>query len=452
MRSLVPKLLGASIVLLALVWVPNASAAPAVNGVVELKSELGANNKIVQGPDGNIWVTLSDGEKDVAKITPTGAIEEFDLGAGIERPAGIVVAGGKLWVPTKANGIASFLPTEPTKVKEFTIPGLNSEAALGLGPDGDIWAAVSEKVFRFSPATPETFKEISVPGLAPKDVDAAGSLVAIADANQEKSRIVTFTTGATPTEKDFAINGGSQGVAGSPTGQIGFSEQVPKTGAAEEVGVITPPNPPLSVKQPDDPFGAAYGADGAFWIVRAGLNHGLARLTATGELSLLSGFPAEATPRQITAGPNGTLWVTEERVLKSGVIVHVSGVEPPPVMTTTSPPPTNPITVTTKPVPNTSFGKGPKKVVKVVKGKATVKFSFSSTVAGSTFQCRLFKVPTGKGKSKKPHGAFTSCRSPKVLRVAPGRYRFGVRAVAGGVTDASAAERAFTVVRIHPHR
>lgn len=451
MRSLVPKLLTAAIVIAAaLVWVPAASAAPTVTGAIELKSELGTNNKIIQGPDGNIWVTVEGIENDVAKITPLGAVEEFDLGANIERPQGIVAAEGKIWVPTKANGVASFSPTKPTEVKEFTIAGMKPEAAMGLGPDGQIWAAVSEKVFRFPPKAPETGTEIPVAGLAPKDVDAAGPLVAIADGNSEEARIVTFTTAAVPVQKDFAINGGSQGVAGSPTGQIGFSEQVPKGGAAEEVGVITPPNPALSVKQPDDPFGAAFGADGAFWIVRAGGAHGLARLTTTGELSLLGGFPAGLTPRQITAGPGNTLWVTDEENMKNGVIVRVSGVELPP------PAPTGgggPITVTEKPVPDTKVGKAPKRVVKVAKGKAKVTFTFSSSIAGSTFQCRLVKAPVGKAKKKKtPVGSFSSCRSPKVLRLAPGKYRFAVRAVVNGAADPTPAERAFKVLRVPRHK
>jgi streptogramin lyase len=454
MRSLVPKLLAAAVVLVAaLVWVPAASAVPTISGTVELKSELGTNNKIVQGSDGNIWVTVEGAEKDVAKITPLGTFEEFDLGANIERPQGIVAAEGKLWVPTKANGVASFSPTKPTEVKEFTITGMKPEAAMGLGPDGQIWAAVSEKVFRFPPTAPETFKEIAVAGLAPKDVDAAGPLVAIADSSQEKARIVTFTTGASPAQKDFAINGGSQGVAGSPSGQIGFSEQVPKEKAVEEVGVITPPNPALSVPQPDDPFGVAFGADGAFWIVRAGGAHGLARLTTTGELSLLGGFPAGLTPRQITAGPGNTLWVTDQESMKNGVIVRIGGVDPPPAPPA-PPAPTGgggPITVTEKPVPDTQFGNGPKKKVTTTGEKATVRFSFASTVAGSTFQCRLTKVTSGK-KAKASSGSFTGCRSPKVLKLAPGKYRFAVRAVAAGVPDGSPAEKAFRVVRAPKHR
>jgi streptogramin lyase len=461
MRSLVPKLLAAMIAVLAtVVWVPAALAAPAITGTIELGSELSPNSKIIEGPDGNIWVTLEDMEKDVAKITPFGVVEEFDLGPEVFDPEGIVSAEGKLWVPLKTNGVACFSPKTPTAITEFNIAGLGSSAALGLGPDGKIWAGVSEKIFRFAPATPEAFEEIPVPGLAPKDVEAAGPLVAIADGNQEKARIVTFTTGATPSEKDFAINGGSQGVAASPTGQIGFSEQVPKvTGGAEEVGLITPPTPATSIKQPDDPFGAAYGADGAFWIVRAGGAHGLARLSTGGELSLLGGFPAGLTPRQITAGPGNTLWVTDQENMKHGVIVRIGGVEPPPtVIPPVVTPPSSPTPPATapKPGPDTRLGKAPKKVTRISPGhgaKASVTFTFSSTVAGASFQCGLVKVPTGKGKKKKaPQPSFAGCRSPKVLRLGPGKYRFSVRSVAAGVTDASPATYGFKVLSAPRHR
>jgi sugar lactone lactonase YvrE len=449
MRSLVPKLLTVAIVLVAaLVWVPVASAVPTVSGTFELKSELGTNNKIAQGPDGNIWVTLPG--KKVAKISPAGLIQEFEL--KIENTIGIAAGPeGRIWVVSTGKA-ASFLPADPTGTEQlFESALINAEPNIVLGPDGLFWVASNEAVAKFSPANFNgTIAKVTVNGtLSPKDIDVAGSLIAIADGGQEAARIVTFTTGTVPVQKDFTINGGSQGVAGAPTGQIGFSEQVPNGGAAEEVGVITPPNPALSVKQPDDPFGAAFGTDGAFWIVRAGGAHGLARLTATGELSLLGGFPAGLTPRQITAGPGHTLWVTDEENMKNGVIVRISGVELPPP----PPPPVNPIVVTEKPVPNTKFGKGPKKVVKTTAAKATVKFTFSSTVAGSTFQCRLVKVPTGKKKkAKASKGAFAACRSPKVLKLAPGKYRFAVRAVAAGAIDGSPAEKAFKVVRAPRHR
>src|ERR1700712_330930 len=149
MRSLVPKLLAPIAVFVALLALAaSAPAAPAVTGSFTLQSPLGGNNKLVEGPEGNIWVTLGAEKNDVAMITPAGSFKEFDLGEGVKEPGGIVSAAGKLWVPTKENGILSFLPSNPESKKEFTIPGLENSSPLGLGPDGDFWAAAEEEVFR----------------------------------------------------------------------------------------------------------------------------------------------------------------------------------------------------------------------------------------------------------------------------------------------------------------
>ena len=84
-------------------------------------------------------------------------------------------------------------------------------------------------------------------------------------------------------------------------------------------------------------------------------------------------------------------------------------------------------------VPDTTLGSHPKKTVKTSKSKAKVKFSFSSDVAGATFQCKLDK------------GAFAPCTSPKTYKVKPGRHTFSVEAVAPGGTDATPATFSFKV-------
>src|ERR1700761_42104 len=118
MRSLVSQLLVASAVLLAtLVWASVAVAAPAVNGIFPLATELETNNKIAAGPDGNMWVTLNDmgneGEKDVASITPAGVVTEYELPNVKEKAFGIAAGPeGRLWVPP-TNHVTSFLPMDP---------------------------------------------------------------------------------------------------------------------------------------------------------------------------------------------------------------------------------------------------------------------------------------------------------------------------------------------------
>jgi fibronectin-binding autotransporter adhesin len=86
-------------------------------------------------------------------------------------------------------------------------------------------------------------------------------------------------------------------------------------------------------------------------------------------------------------------------------------------------------------VPETKLGAHPKAVVKTKKAKVAVRFTFSSDVAGSTFECKLDKA------------AFAPCKSPKSYKVKAGKHKFSVRAVGPGGTDATPATFSFKVVR-----
>lgn len=453
MRSLVPKLLTAAIVLVAaLAWVPAAGAAPTFSGAFKLTTgKFGTNNKLVAGPDGNVWFTVETAGKEVAKITPTGQITEYALPEAAGATGIAVGPEGKLWLTAVEKAI-SFSPIDPEGTeKAFKVESIAANGQIAQGPAGEMWVASNNEITHFSPADPvgKNGGFMPIGELAPKDIASNGSGLVIADAGH--SRLVTV--GADGKQgPDVPLGNGtmtSQGVAGSPNGQAAFS----KSDGTEGLGLVTPPGSPTAVLMPGEPFGVALGADGNFWFAMSAA-HGLEQLTPTGQATPLA-FPGfeKWFPRQITAGPDGTLWVTmEEPVESEYAIALISGVEKPPVPIST--PPGGPIVVTEKPVPDTRIGKGPKKVVKTTGAKATVKFSFSSTVAGSTFQCRLSKVPTGKKKkkAKASKGAFTGCSSPRVLKLAPGRYRFAVRAVAAGVVDGSPAERAFKVIRAPRHR
>jgi virginiamycin B lyase len=410
-----------------------ATAAPFLNGTFPLNAEVSTNNKIVDGPDGNVWLTIEDGTNDVAKVTPSGQVEEFDI-EGILSPEGIAPGpDGNLWI-TDVEKAARFNPGNPTGTDQsFTLAGIGAGGQIVAGPDGLMWVATNNQLVHFSPGEPTgSVKPVTVNGeISPKDIDVAGSLIVIADSGPG-NRIVTFTTDGT--QKDFAIDGGSQGVAGGSGGQIAFTAP----GASpEKSGLISPPNPAQSFELLGDPFGVDLGADGAYWIVQF-MTGQLARVTSDGQLSFLPGLPIESA-RQITAGPNGTLWVTLQKNELKGVassVVRISGVEAP----KTEPPKTDP----PPPAPQTTIGKGPKKVVKTKKGKAKVKFRFSSSTAGVTFQCSLTRL---KGKKTKV-GAFKGCKSPKAYKLRPGKYRFQVRALNDGVPDPTPAVRKFKIVHI----
>jgi virginiamycin B lyase len=415
-----------------------ASAAPAIDGQFPLAAPVETNTKIAAGPDGNIWVAVHGAANDVARVTPSGEVTEFEL-EGIEFPTGIAAGPeGKMWV-TATNKVASFSPSDPKgSSKAFTVLDVESNSPIVAGPDGQMWFAASEKVDHFSPSEPEKTTPISVPGLSPRDIDVAGSLIVVADAG--KPRIVTLTT-AGVVQPDFEIGhggvGASQGVAGSPTGQIGFSDP----GAnPESIGLITPPNPAQEFERDGDPFGAAYGSDHAYWFALFGgaSPAGAERLTSTGDRTSLGGLKTGFGARQITAGPGNTMWMTAENNTENEYeVVRISGLEPPAAA--------EPISQPKSKAPDTKIGKGPKKTVKTRGKTAKVTFKFSSSDAGAKFECALVTIRKGK---KAPTPKFKGCKSPKKLSLKPGKYRFSVRAVLNGAADPSPASKAFKVVHV----
>jgi streptogramin lyase len=403
-----------------------AAAAPFVNGEFPVKS-LETNNKIAAGPDGNMWVTLNDGAKDVAKITPAGVVEEFEL-PEVEFPSGVTGGpDGMVWL-TETNHVVEFSPSNPTGTTDRTqINDIATSHSIVTGPDGNLWVATKDNLIKVPPDAPESFQSFEFTGLEPKDIDVSGSLLVVAD--NGKKRIFTMDTSGTP-GPEYPAEGGTQGVAGNPAGQIAFSQP---TSDPQALGLITPPGAPvLTTQGPTDPFGVALGVDNAFWFARFNLSS-LGRLTPDNQFSEVGNFAEGSGPRQIAAGPDNTLWVTLQLANKVG---RVSGLEPP----------SAPISAK---APQTKIDKGPKKKVKAKGKKAKVTFKVSSPDAGATFECALTKIkkPKKGKKAKQPKPKFAGCKSPKTYKLKPGKYRFEVRAVLAGVTDASPAKKTFTVVR-----
>lgn len=429
-RSTTPRalLLALAVSLIALVAAAPATAAPAVTGEFDVPG-LGSNNKIVQGPDNNMWVTTGGGGKDVAKITPDGKVEEFALGA--VTPKGIAVGPeGRIWV-ARNNALFNFLPADPEGSKQgpFENADIGSGPSLTLGTDGNLWVVGEdkEKVVRVPPANPAGATAFTVPGLqTAKDIDAAGSLAVIAAF--EHIYAVDMTGAVVGDQK---VGGQAQGVGGNPNGQYAFTQPV---NTPKEIGLLAPGAAPIiRSAEGTDPFGITLGSDGAYWSPEF-ISDGLTRITADGTVTALKGFAKNSAPRQIAAGPDNTLWVTLEMTKKVG---RVSGLEPP-----VGPPPPP----TTK--PQTQLKNGPKGKVTTKGKKAKVSFKFASTDKAATFQCRIVKVKK-KGATKSAKApAFKGCKSPKKYKLKPGKYRFEVRAVNAAGADPTPAKRSFRVVRV----
>ena len=403
-----------------------AAAAPAVSGEFAIPSGVGSNNDIVQGPDGNMWVT-TENNSSVARITPDGVVTEFPVGNtayGIESGP-----DGNLWVSTEI-GVRKVPPANPAASTPYDVGLPGGGRGIVTGPDGKLWVAGTNQLVSFSPADPEgTDDSTAIAGLDPRGMSVGSDgLLWIAGNN---GKVYSATAAATPTvppsDLPIAAAGGAQDVAGGgPSGQVAYAAP---TTDPQTVGRITPGGLPLKTElTASDPFGVVFAPDGAYWVARSATND-LLRLTPDGQTTTLTGFAPSGGvgPRKIATGPNNTLWVTLDTPEK---VAKVTGVEPP------VPPVTE---------PDTELGETPKKKLKAKdkkngkKGKAKAKFEFSSTTAGIGFECSLQK----KGKQPK----FKSCSSPAKYKLKPGKYVFAVRAVLAGTPDPSPETFALKVVR-----
>lgn len=406
--------LGASLTLAA-----PALAVPTVNGEFDIPGGVGPNNEITAGPDGNMWVTRQD-ENGVARITPAGAVTPFDIA---NTAAGIAVGpDGNLWVTT-AIGVTKIPPGDPAADEAFNLGG--GFAGITAGPDGNMWAVSGDDLVRFSTADPVGSADpTNIPGMDGKGM-ATGSdgLIWIADGT---GRVHSATAADTPTVTTYTVGAGVQDVAAGLNAQVGYA-----AAGDHEVGLLTPPGPPQRIAlETSDPFGIAFGADGAYWVARSSKDD-LLRLTPDGQTSTLTGFSISGNvgPRKVAAGPNNTLWVTLDEQNK---VARVTGVDPASPGTTE---------------PETTIDKRPKKRIKT-RNRARVKFKFSSSDPAATFECKLKRKRPRQGGANQPRPAqFKPCASPKKYRLKPAKYRFQVRAVVAGVADASPAKFRFKVVR-----
>ena len=332
MRMPWPALLVAA---LAVVPVGSAHAAPAVDGVFNLPG-VTTNGQLTVGPDGNVWVAL---EQAVGRVQPDGtttALATGDLNNTIGfLTGGITSADGFIWVSQNPGAgkeaIVKIPPATPAAAEGVAGTGLTAGAtAMTAGLDGNIWVGQAGKLVKFSPANPAGATSIDITGLAPKAITTAsdGTLWVTDTANG--GRLLNVTTAGTVTP--YPVGGQPQFVGAGLNGQVAYGNP---NSTPQQIGLLSPGGSPQTIDRPagSDPFGVAFGGDGAFWVAEFAGNR-LARVTTDGQLTTLGGFPVVAGqgPRQITAGPGNTLWATLDKPGDPAAtkIARITGVEPPP--------------------------------------------------------------------------------------------------------------------------
>ena len=294
-----------------------APGAPQVNGIFPLS---GSPGQLTEGPDGNIWVALNDSSagNDLARITPDGTVTEFNP-ADLQFPVGITSGpDGNLWL-TQTSEVVRVPPADPGSAQKFAVAALADPRGIVTGPDGNLWAASGEKLVKIPPADPTSFDSTDVAGMSARGIDAGGGRLRIADFGS--GRVISATTAGVTTPVE--VGGGPQDVAAGPGDQVAYSNP---GDAPQTVGRLEPGGSPLLTETPlADPFGIDLGPDGAYWIAQFAAGT-LGRLSPQGDYTTLGGLPAASGPRQLSAGPNETVWVSLET---SNQIARVTGVEPP---------------------------------------------------------------------------------------------------------------------------
>lgn len=302
---------------LALALVPQAAgAAPAVAGESRLASQ---PRQLTAGPDGNVWVALDGSGSELAKIAPDGTVTEYD-NARLRSPVGVTAGpDGNLWF-TQAGEVVRVSPAAPTDGTVFPAPAIGQPQEIVTGPDGNLWTASLDNALRITPAG--SVRQFLISGMQARGIANTGDgTLAIADFGG--SRIVRLTTGDTPTPTFVPTGGNPMDVAAGAGGSLAFTNPLANP---QQIGRIAPGGEALRTDVPQtDPFGIAYGADGAWWVANFSRDS-VSRFAPDGTVTPLTGLSAGSGPRWIAAGPGGTLWVS----LETGrAVARITGVEAP---------------------------------------------------------------------------------------------------------------------------
>jgi len=352
-----------------LVAAPAAGAAPAVNGLYPVAKTPG---QLTRGPDGNVWVALSGGPPDIARVTPGGTVTEYNP-PDIADPVGITSGpDGNIWV-TQAGGVARFSPADPQGTDEkFAIADIADPRGIVTGPDGNLWAASGDKVIKIPPGNPTGFTSTPVTGMGARGV-ARGGDGGIWIADFAGGRIVRVNPANPAAGQTFYTVGGTpQQVAAGPGTQMAFANP------SDEIGRLSPGGTPArTAVLMTDPFGVTLGADGAYWFAQFAGNS-LTRLTPGGAVTKLTGFPAASGPRYVTANGDA-LFVSLETASK---IARVTGVQRPAVTPGGGPDRTAPRISALAVVPAT-FTRGRRTSIRLTLSEdATVVLRFDRGLAG----------------------------------------------------------------------
>ncbi len=298
----------------------------------------GGLNRIVNGPDGNLWFT-DGGTNAIGRMTPAGAFTRFPVTTTDGNPQDITTGpDGALWFTEGAGKIGRI--TTSGQITEFPVTG-RFPSGITNGPDGALWFIVDDG----DPTRPSAIGRITTAGAVTFYPVAAGTTTAVgittgpdgnlwytvtAGDNRIDGRIQRMDRSGKVTG-DFSIptpfSDPSRLVTG-PDGNLWFTEQGAVGGnlSPGKVGRITPSGQITEFETPNqnppsNPAGIAVGADGNLWFTEYSYLDGtqphggnrIGRITTAGVITEFRLPTPYSRADGITAGPPGDrhLYFTE---------------------------------------------------------------------------------------------------------------------------------------------
>ena len=299
-------------------WAGPAAAKPRLAGVFDLS---GTPGQITRGPDGNIWVTISGSgdNNNLARIRPNGNVTEYSP-AALVNPEGIVSGSdGNLWL-TRNGGVVRVPPDDPDSAQDFDIDAIGDPRKIIRVPGGALATASDDQLVSFPAADPNDFDATTIDGMSARSITKSGGNIWIADFHGGDGRIVRVNASSGGT-KFFDVGGGPQGIARGPKKGVAYTN--PGTDP-QTVGRIEQGKNPRKTQVPNtDPFGITFAPDRNWWIANFA-SHNLTILNTEGKARRFRKLPDNSGPRQLSTGPDGTLWVSLET---SQQVARIKGVK-----------------------------------------------------------------------------------------------------------------------------
>jgi streptogramin lyase len=298
------RILALPLALAALVLPAAADARPRLAGTFDLSGRPG---QITNGPDGNIWVVLldSDDSNTLARIRPNGNVTEYQPDA-VVNPIGITTGqDGNLWL-TRNGGVIKVPPGNPDNAVDFDIDDMQGGQAITKGPRRRLWTGSEDELISFRPNDPSGYDHETIDGMSARAITSSGGKLWLADF--AGSRIIRYDPDGGAVKR-YSVGGNPQGIARGPSKSVAYTN--PGTDP-QTIGRIDPPKKPRKTRVPmTDPFGITFAPDGRWWIASF-LTGDLTLLDPDGDLRRFRALPNDSGPRQLTKGPNGTMWVSLE--------------------------------------------------------------------------------------------------------------------------------------------